>query len=238
MYRHLYVIKTPSEMMMLNRNLELYDMEVIEGVVPYDINYIDVGMNELVRRYKEEGMDVSKEIEHRLGHVLESYRAFIRRKSHYLSFDEVKLACNDAFLDAIRQYDFRQGNFISYFRCVLKTSMAKVRTNYVRDHFKCMKRKAFLVPLDEACAPSHCSYYLNEYTTQEERYRSIAERVDIQDYMEMLSPTDRDILNLLIKGFKVSEISRIIGRKYQYTRHRIKRMRRELHLRRILEKEC
>ena len=71
------------------------------------------------------------------------------------------------------------------------------------------------------CVEDGESYMAEDYSTQEQRYRSFAEKLDLEDLIETLGPLDREIVNLLVQGYTVSEIAKLQDRSYQLIRNRI-----------------
>ena len=216
MVKMIYLLKTTKFIANLNDVMERFDMEIIDTVVSVSDEYNCYNLQEMVYLFKQNDPGAEDEIQFRLSELINKYIYYTKNQNNLLPLDEIRYVCDDAVFVSLRRYKPRSGPYIRYFRSTLYYQVLKFKSTFIERYYN--QDNLYVVPLSYQETES---YMVEDYSTQEQRYRSFAEKLDLEDLIETLSPLDREIVNLLVQGYTVSEIAKLQNRSYQLIRNRI-----------------
>jgi hypothetical protein len=216
MVKMIYLLKTTKFIANLNDVMERFDMEIIDTVVSVSDEYNCYNLQEMVYLFKQNDPGAEDEIQFRLSELINKYIYYTKKQNNLLPLDEIRYVCDDAVFVSLRRYKPRSGPYIRYFRSTLYYQVLKFKSTFIERYYN--QDNLYVVPLSYQETES---YMVEDYSTQEQRYRSFAEKLDLEDLIETLSPLDREIVNLLVQGYTVSEIAKLQNRSYQLIRNRI-----------------
>jgi hypothetical protein len=216
MVKMIYLLKTTKFIANLNDVMERFDMEIIDTVVSVSDEYNCYNLQEMVYLFKQNDPGAEDEIQFRLSELINKYIYYTKKQNNLLPLDEIRYVCDDAVFVSLRRYKPRSGPYIRYFRSTLYYQVLKFKSTFIERYYN--QDNLYVVPLSYQETES---YMVEDYSTQEQRYRSFAEKLDLEDLIETLSPLDREIVNLVVKGYTVSEIAKLQNRSYQLIRNRI-----------------
>jgi hypothetical protein len=216
MVKMIYLLKTTKFIANLNDVMERFDMEIIDTVVSVSDEYNCYNLQEMVYLFKQNEPGAADEIQFRLSELINKYIYYTKKQNNLLPLDEIRYVCDDAVFVSLRRYKPRSGPYIRYFRSTLYYQVLKFKSTFIERYYN--QDNLYVVPLSYQETES---YMVEDYSTQEQRYRSFAEKLDLEDLIETLSPLDREIVNLLVQGYTVSEIAKLQNRSYQLIRNRI-----------------
>jgi hypothetical protein len=212
----IYLLKTTKFIANLNDVMERFDMEIIDTVASVSDEYNCYNLQEMVYLFKQNDPGAEDEIQFRLSELINKYIYYTKKQNNLLPLDEIRYVCDDAVFVSLRRYKPRSGPYIRYFRSTLYYQVLKFKSTFIERYYN--QDNLYVVPLSYQETES---YMVEDYSTQEQRYRSFAEKIDLEDLIETLSPLDREIVNLLVQGYTVSEIAKLQNRSYQLIRNRI-----------------
>lgn len=216
MVKMIYLLKTTKFIANLNDVMERFDMEIIDTVVSVSDEYNCYNLQEMVYLFKQNDPGAEDEIQFRLSELINKYIYYTKKQNNLLPLDEIRYVCDDAVFVSLRRYKPRSGPYIRYFRSTLYYQVLKFKSTFIERYYN--QDNLYVVPLSYQETES---YMVEDYSTQEQRYRSFAEKLDLEDLIETLSSLDREIVNLLVQGYTVSEIAKLQNRSYQLIRNRI-----------------
>ena len=216
MVKMIYLLKTTKFIANLNDVMERFDMEIIDTVVSVSDEYNCYNLQEMVYLFKQNDPGAEDEIQFRLSELINKYIYYTKKQNNLLPLDEIRYVCDDAVFVSLRRYKPRSGPYIRYFRSTLYYQVLKFKSTFIERYYN--QDNLYVVPLSYQETES---YMVEDYSTQEQRYRSFAEKIDLEDLIETLSSLDREIVNLLVQGYTVSEIAKLQNRSYQLIRNRI-----------------
>ena len=216
MVKMIYLLKTTKFIANLNDVMERFDMEIIDTVVSVSDEYNCYNLQEMVYLFKQNDPGAEDEIQFRLSELINKYIYYTKKQNNLLPLDEIRYVCDDAVFVSLRRYKPRSGPYIRYFRSTLYYQVLKFKSTFIERYYN--QDNLYVVPLSYQETES---YMVEDYSTQEQRYRSFAEKLDLEDLIETLSSLDREIVNLLVQGYTVSEIAKLQNRSYQLIHSRI-----------------
>ncbi len=216
MVKMIYLLKTTKFIANLNDVMERFDMEIIDTVVSVSDEYNCYNLQEMVYLFKQNDPGAEDEIQFRLSELINKYIYYTKKQNNLLPLDEIRYVCDDAVFVSLRRYKPRSGPYIRYFRSTLYYQVLKFKSTFIERYYN--QDNLYVVPLSYQETES---YMVEDYSTQEQRYRSFAEKLDLEDLIETLSPLDREIVNLRVKGYTIPEIAKLQNRSYQLIYNRI-----------------
>lgn len=216
MVKMIHLLKTTKFIANLNDVMERFDMEIIDTVASVSDEYNCYNLQEMVYLFKQNDPGAEDEIQFRLSELINKYIYYTKKQNNLLPLDEIRYVCDDAVFVSLRRYKPRSGPYIRYFRSTLYYQVLKFKSTFIERYYN--QDNLYVVPLSYQETES---YMVEDYSTQEQRYRSFAEKLDLEDLIETLSPLDREIVNLRVKGYTIPEIAKLQNRSYQLIYNRI-----------------
>ena len=216
MVKMIHLLKTTKFIANLNDVMERFDMEIIDTVASVSDEYNCYNLQEMVHLFKQNDPGAEDEIQFRLSELINKYIYYTKKQNSLLPLDEIRHVCDDAVFVSLRRYKPSSGPYIRYFRSTLYYQVLKFKSTFIERYYN--QDNLYVVPLSYRETES---YMAEDYSTQEQRYRSFAEKLDLEDLIETLGALDREIVNLLVQGYTVSEIAKLQNRSYQLIHSRI-----------------